>query len=134
LNYLAFDLYLNLTHCPASFTLFLEFIVYFCAQALFGELAVLGAGIDIVEDRLPAGRAIHLHIDGKQLYFTAAARAFLNLYGGCAAAERTGTFILSNHAPIVGMKRLRCYDLCHTMPAGMHLLSADHVPVLLMLI
>jgi hypothetical protein len=45
--------------------LFLEFIVHISAQALFSLAAVLGAGVDIVEDRLPAGRAIHLCVDGK---------------------------------------------------------------------
>jgi hypothetical protein len=94
--------------------LFLEFTVDISAQALFGELAVLRAGVDTVEDRLPAGRAIHLHVDRKQLHLTAALRALLDLYGGCAAAERTGTFIRTDHALILGMKQPVCHDLCHT--------------------
>jgi hypothetical protein len=45
--------------------LFLEFTIRISSQALFGVPAVLRAGVDVVEDRLPAGWAIHLHIDGK---------------------------------------------------------------------
>jgi hypothetical protein len=94
--------------------LFLDFTVHISAQALFGVLAVLRAGVDIVEDRLPAGRAIHLHVDRKQLHLASAARANLNLYRRCAAAERAWAFILADHGQIVGMKQPVCHDLSHT--------------------
>jgi hypothetical protein len=94
--------------------LFLEFTVHISAQALFGVLAVLRAGVDIVEDRLPAGWAIHLHVDRKQLHLTAAARANLNFYRRSSAAERAGTFKWTNHLLILGMKQPVCHDLCHT--------------------
>jgi hypothetical protein len=97
--------------------LFLEFPVDIRAQALFGVPAVLCAGVYIIEDGLSAGRAIHLHIDGKQFHLAAAPRALLELDGGCAAAERTGTFKKHIHPPSLKVKRCANHDLSHTMPA-----------------
>jgi len=94
-----------------------QFHIYLAAKTLFGVLAIVYAGVNVVINGLPAGRAVNLHVNREELNFPAAFRTFLYRDRRRPDAGRSRAFKQHRHPYIIGVQTGGHYDLCHVFPS-----------------